>query len=738
VRLSDFKISSRIAAIAAVCIAGMLALVAVFIGDQGIRSDYAAVIDDARKAEEVTRHIEVDFLQARRAEKDFFLRRTEADIAKHAAVRARLADAFETLSDRLQGNGNFGNLAAEADAMRASFARYGELFEQSAAINRSLGLDENDGLQGALRSAVHDLEAELEAVGNPSLQVMMLMLRRHEKDFILRGDPKYIARLDGQAADLASVGSVAFGSVETRNAVRADLARYTRNFAAYAEAVVTEAALRKELSAVFAEVEPRFDTILEAVGAARIDAEAASDAASSFALKIVLALAALLTLIIAGTVFVVGRSIARPISVTAAAMRDFAAGDMTARVPDGDRKDEIGDMVTALLSFRRSEEQKRAMIAERQEAERLGLEQRRSAEIDAAEAARQAFIASIAPAFKALSEGDLTARLDPKRMVGFEEICDLYNQSVRTLEETVGGVVNAVASIRIGLGEITAASNDLAHRTEQQAASLEETVAALGQVTRAVNGTAEGAGKARNVAADARKKAELGGDVVGKAVAAMGRIEQSSEKINSIISVIDEIAFQTNLLALNAGVEAARAGEAGKGFAVVAQEVRGLAQRSAEAAKEIKTLIATSREQVGAGVELVTASGKSLEEIVTEVSAMAEVISTIASSAREQATSLREVSGAADQMDKVTQQNAAMVEEATAASQTLAKEADELDRLTGRFVTGVAPHQPAPARRSATRMATPRAPVAQMRHTGRGGAATARAAALQNDSWEEF
>ncbi|MEP0509585.1 MAG: hypothetical protein ABJD38_12790, partial [Aurantimonas coralicida] len=200
-QLSDLKISTRIAAIAAVSIAGMLALAAIFVTDQSIRSDYAAVIDSARDAERVTQRIEVDFLQARRAEKDFFLRRTEADIAKHAAVRARLADAFQNLSDRLQAGG-LSRLAGEAEAMRRSFTRYGELFEQAAAVNRSLGLDENSGLQGALRTAVHDLEAELSEVGNPSLQVMMLMLRRHEKDFILRGDLKYVERLNAQASDL--------------------------------------------------------------------------------------------------------------------------------------------------------------------------------------------------------------------------------------------------------------------------------------------------------------------------------------------------------------------------------------------------------------------------------------------------------------------------------------------------------------------------------------------------------
>ncbi|MEF2551622.1 methyl-accepting chemotaxis protein [Aurantimonas sp. A2-1-M11] len=361
------------------------------------------------------------------------------------------------------------------------------------------------------------------------------------------------------------------------------------------------------------------------------------------------------------------------------------------------------------------------------EAERKAVEQAK-AEV---ETQQKAALKAFAEAFKRLQDGDLRSRVDSRLPGDFGAMADDYNSAVGQLETAIGEVATSIGSIRTGLGEINTASNDLAHRTEQQAASLEQTVAALGEVTQAVNETAEGAGKAQLVASGAREKARKGGEIVGKAVTAMGQIEQSSEKINSIISVIDEIAFQTNLLALNAGVEAARAGEAGKGFAVVAQEVRGLAQRSAEAAKEIKTLIATSREQVGTGVELVTASGKSLEEIVTEVSAMAEVISTIAASAREQATSLREVSGAADQMDKVTQQNAAMVEEATAASQTLSNETDELAHAMARFrIDGRDTGRSAqPARRVA-------APVPQLRTTGSGGAA--RAPKAWEDSWEEF
>ncbi len=425
-----------------------------------------------------------------------------------------------------------------------------------------------------------------------------------------------------------------------------------------------------------------------------------------------------------------------PLQKLTETVADVADGKTDVEVVGLDRSDEIGRMANSVEHLRhtvieqRQLKEQAAIAAADEEAERI-----RQAELgEGYVKAHEFFMAEMTEGFERLASGDLTARLDREFTKDYEGVRGLFNDAIAKLETAFSGVVTSIASIRTGLGEINTASNDLAHRTEQQAASLEETVAALGEVTQAVNETAEGAGKAQQVASGAREKAQKGGEVVGKAVAAMGQIEQSSEKINSIISVIDEIAFQTNLLALNAGVEAARAGEAGKGFAVVAQEVRGLAQRSAEAAKEIKTLIATSREQVGTGVELVTASGKSLEEIVTEVSAMAEVISTIASSAREQATSLREVSGAADQMDKITQQNAAMVEEATAASQTLANETDELAHAMAQFRTSAgdlnrSPARPAQApRRSAA--------VTQLRPTGAGGAA--RAPRAQEESWEEF
>ena len=345
----------------------------------------------------------------------------------------------------------------------------------------------------------------------------------------------------------------------------------------------------------------------------------------------------------------------------------------------------------------------------------------------------------LAAGLRQLSDGDLDCTIANPMHASFEPLRTNFNSSIAKFGETLKGINVRSGTIRAGTREISTAAEDLSRRTEQQAASLEETAAALDEITATVRKTAEGSKHTRAVVGAARKHAEASELVVSQAVEAMSGIEKSSREIGQIIGVIDEIAFQTNLLALNAGVEAARAGEAGRGFAVVASEVRALAQRSADAAKEIKRLISSSGRQVEQGVALVGQAGEALNVIAGQVTEIDAIVGEIASSSQEQSNALEEVNTAVNQMDQVTQQNAAMVEETTAASQALAQDACELARLVAHFkVPGAEASESAARGSPKSRPAA--APVAALRTVGRGGAARKPAAAPAPAAadWEEF
>ncbi len=298
---------------------------------------------------------------------------------------------------------------------------------------------------------------------------------------------------------------------------------------------------------------------------------------------------------------------------------------------------------------------------------------------------RMANVAFVGAALSRLAGGDLSARVEAALMPSLDQLRVDFNAAAEALHQALAQVSDGATAIHASAADITRTSDDLSRRSEQQAASLEETVAALEEITSRVKQSAESASKTNTVVSIARGEAEHSGQVVTQAIQAMTRIEKSSQEISQIIGVIDEIAFQTNLLALNAGVEAARAGDAGRGFAVVASEVRALAQRSAQAAKEIKALISTSTQEVSRGVGLVGETGVALRSIVEKVAEIDALVSEISESAQEQSTGLIEVNIAINQMDQVVQQNAAMVEQATAASHALTGEAGELATVVSRF-----------------------------------------------------
>jgi methyl-accepting chemotaxis protein len=455
--------------------------------------------------------------------------------------------------------------------------------------------------------------------------------------------------------------------------------------------------------------------------------------------RVTLLIGAAIALAVAGLAgWLLFRQIAVPIVAMTAAMRRLASGDNQVAIPAAQRRDELGEMATAVQFFRDAAVEKLHLESEASEQRRAAEGARASGEAQraAAAAAQARVMAALASGLDQLAQGQLLFRITEPFAAGYEKLRVDFNGAMDQLQQAMLAISGNTLAITSGTQEITAATQDLSRRTEQQAASLEETAASLDEITATVKKTAEGAKHTQQAVAAARGEAEKSGEVVRLAMQAMGGIERSSNQIGQIIGVIDEIAFQTNLLALNAGVEAARAGDAGRGFAVVASEVRALAQRSAEAAKEIKQLISTSTAQVDQGVELVAQTGRALERIVAQVAAITSEVSGIAASAIEQSTALQQVNTAINEMDRVTQQNAAMVEETTAAAHSLSQASGELGHSVGRFQVA----EGSTVRKDTPRMGPrPAAPVPRGLMARGGAAAAARAAPdASEQSWEEF
>jgi len=426
--------------------------------------------------------------------------------------------------------------------------------------------------------------------------------------------------------------------------------------------------------------------------------------------------------------YIVIATLTRPITRITGVMNTLAEGNTGVDVTGNERRDEIGEMAKAVQVFKDNmiarekaeadiAEQRR--IAEQQRSERAAREKAAGEEIAAlvnkvaqgeldgriSEAGKDGFFLStsqelnrlastlqtmageMADVMGAMAGGDLTKQVRGEYHGVFGQLKGSANTMAARLRDFAMSLTKTAQSVKSAANEISGGSQDLAQRTESQAASIEETAASMHEITTTVRQNADNAQAANQLGTAARDTAEKGGKVVADAVNAVTQIEGSAQKISDIVGLIDEIAFQTNLLALNASVEAARAGEAGKGFAVVAQEVRALAQRSANASKDIKTLISESNAQVKTGATLVNQTGSSLGEIVGAIKKVSDIVAEIAAASREQATGLDQINTAVGQMDEITQRNAALVEETTAAAQSLNNLAHQLAELVGFFKT---------------------------------------------------
>ena len=370
------------------------------------------------------------------------------------------------------------------------------------------------------------------------------------------------------------------------------------------------------------------------------------------------------------TSFLVSRWITKPISILATTTTELANGNIDVTIDGTKNPNHMGAMARALVVFRDAHIERDRIVEQREKEVR---------------AQQEGAIAKLSDGLRALANGRLDTRLNEKLGGVYDELREHFNKAVTQLEETLSSVVSASATIEKNADTMNSASLDLSRRTENQAATLEQTAAALDELTVSVKSSADRATEVANTVSETRVDAKESGDVVGRAVEAMGKIEKSSQQISQITEVIQDISFQTNLLALNAGVEAARAGEAGRGFAVVASEVRALAQRSSQAAKEVSELISTSSSLVSEGTKMVNDAGDTLGTFVEKVDHIADLIADIASNATEQASGITEINVGVGQLDQVTQQNAGMVEASNQQGKDMVAQSKSLENLIGGF-----------------------------------------------------
>ena len=439
----------------------------------------------------------------------------------------------------------------------------------------------------------------------------------------------------------------------------------------------------KEFAAAAAQIDQTWGLLSEFANQQKDAAKAQSASANGISVAVVVA--GIIIAVLAGIGLIV--IFRRPIGQITDAMQRLAQGLLDTDIRGDRRADEIGDMARALGVFKANALEKLKIEAmsedQRQaaEAERL----RNDAERQASQEQINFAVSELALSLRKLADGDLRCAITVPFAGGLDQLRNDFNSSIERLNETLVMIRQDASAIQANGAAMRGSADELARRTETQAASLEETAAAVEEITVTVQQTAGRASEANAIVSDTRKSAEASADIVADAVSAMARIEDASGRIEQIIGVIDEIAFQTNLLALNAGIEAARAGEAGKGFAVVAMEVRELAQRSADAAKEIKGLIETAAREVASGVHNVQRTGDALGTISSRVAELFGHVQMITQAARDQSSGLQEVNSAVNQMDQMTQANAAMVEEANAVAQQLASEGDHLMQLVSQF-----------------------------------------------------
>lgn len=644
------KISMRVNLLAALAVLATAVMAAVYFnGDRILNSELDRASRFAQLAE-LAQNVETGTLQMRRREKDFLLRKDAAYIGKYESeaekVRAMLGE-MEALA-----------LAAETRAaiarLSAGIPRLTEQFRTVAAIQETIGLDEDKGLRGMLRGAVHAVEEKLEAKGLDALTVKMLMMRRHEKDFMLRGHEKYIGRIDTRRQEFdALLGNTSFAPDEKTEIAKL-MDAYQAGFRSYAQASVNLTGETAKLSTIFAELVPDFELVFDASQTGKAAAAAELHAARE-QIRTAFIVSALAILVVAALLgLLIGRSITGPIRSMTTNMRDLADGNTQLEIAGTGERNEIGEMARAVEVFRQNAIRNRELEAEQ---------------------ARQA----------------ANAEAEKRRMMA--RIAEEFDASIGNV---VGTVSSAASQLNATARSMAGITEEASHKASTVAAVQEQTAANVRTVAAATEELSSSIAEINQQVSDAAEMSKKAVEDVQTTAHQIETLASTADKIGEVISMISDIAGQTNLLALNATLEAARAGEAGKGFAVVASEVKALANQTAKATESISQLILEVQSETTSAVSSVDGIGSvitRLEEISVAIAAAMEeqdaTTQEVAHSINEASSGTQDVSASIEIVSEASQEAGAASNQVMASAGQLLEQADIMKEEVRRFIESV-------------------------------------------------
>jgi methyl-accepting chemotaxis protein len=649
-KLSNLKIGVRVWALAVMALIAAGAISGVLVnGYTDIRAarERGAAFDAADRQNDELR---IATLLMRRSEKDFLLRRDE----KYAAAYKQHVEEARAVADRLAQNAVAAPVKSQIESVRAGLDAHAKVLAAVVAAATQLGLDETKGLEGSLRTSVHAVEEKLKAANLDTLTVKMLMMRRHEKDFMLRGDKKYVGEIATRRAEFDKLLQAAALAEADKAQIAALIDAYQRDFNAFAEAALKRDALLPDLSKIFAAMQPPFDAVDKFFANGMKAAAAAREAAEANAMRIAFILAIAIVAACSLASYILARSITRPTKMLTRAMEALAEGNHAAEIPHSTARDELGEMARAVQVFKDN-----AVAMKRMEADQEETKQRTEAE-------KKAAMHRLA--------GDFEARVGG--------IIQAVTSAATEMQSTASSMTSTAEETSRQATAVSAAAEQASTNVRTVSSATEEMSSSVGEIGRQVSQSTE-------IAKRAVTEAE-------KTNASVQGLADAASKIGEVVNLISDIAEQTNLLALNATIEAARAGEAGKGFAVVASEVKTLASQTAKATEEIATQIGAIQGAVGGSVEAIKGIGKTIAEI-------SEIATTIASAVEEQGAATQEISRNVQEAAKGTQEvtsNIGQVSDASSATGAaatqvlsaateLSTQAETLRTEVGRFLAEV-------------------------------------------------